>query len=353
MAAMNALAFVDLETTGATASNDRITEIGIVEVDADGSVREWQQLVNPGQPISSFIERLTGISNAMVAKAPSFAEVADEVRRRLQGRVFIAHNASFAHGFLQREFERLGIEFRPSVICTVKLSRALYPTFRQHGLDALIERHALAVSGRHRALADARLVHQFWQIIQQEHSQEDIEAALNRLNPTLRLPAGLDPASLEQLPERAGLCLFYDDPAAPRPFFIARASNIRRRVFNLFSDQRKGKQRAALEQTRHIDCLPCAGEIGSRLRERALRRAFGLDRPSTRPAPPWPFAGPAIIREGNDIHLIDAWRYLGTASDAREIEALLAAPPASFDADTCTLLNRHRALLQPLATNKP
>jgi len=353
MAAMNALAFVDLETTGATAASDRITEIGIVEVDADGSVREWQQLVNPGQPISSFIERLTGISNAMVAKAPSFAEVADEVRHRLQGRVFIAHNASFDHGFLQREFERLGMEFRPSVICTVKLSRALYPTFRQHGLDALIERHALPVSGRHRALADARLVHHFWQIVQREHSQEDIAAALNRLNPSPRLPPGLDPSSLERLPESPGLCLFYDDPAAARPFFIARASNIRRRVFNLFSDQRKGKQRTTLEQTRHIDYLTCAGEIGTRLRERALRRAFGLERPTLRLAPPWPFAGPAVIREGSELHLIDAWRYLGTACDAGEIEALLAAPPAGFDPDTFTLLNRHQALLQPLATQTP
>ena len=67
---MRPLAFVDLETTGSTASTDRITEIGIVEVDADGTVREWQQLVNPGIEIPPFIEQLTGISNQMVAKAP-------------------------------------------------------------------------------------------------------------------------------------------------------------------------------------------------------------------------------------------------------------------------------------------
>jgi DNA polymerase-3 subunit epsilon len=94
-----ALAFVDLETTGATATADRITEIGIVEVDADG-VREWSCLVNPGTPISGFIQNLTGISNAMVADAPPFEDVAEEVLARLEGRLFIAHNARFDYGFL-------------------------------------------------------------------------------------------------------------------------------------------------------------------------------------------------------------------------------------------------------------
>ena len=96
-----ALAFVDLETTGATATSDRITEIGIIEVDEDGSVREWQQLVNPGTRIPPFIEQLTGISNELVAAAPAFADVADETWRRLEGRLFIAHNARFDYGFLK------------------------------------------------------------------------------------------------------------------------------------------------------------------------------------------------------------------------------------------------------------
>ena len=122
---MRPLAFVDLETTGATATADRVTEIGIVEVDEDGSVREWQQLVNPGTRIPPFIEQLTGISNAMVADAPPFAAVADETLRRLEGRLFIAHNARFDYGFLKNEFKRLGITFRAPVLCTVKLSRTL------------------------------------------------------------------------------------------------------------------------------------------------------------------------------------------------------------------------------------
>ncbi|MGA1083561.1 MAG: PolC-type DNA polymerase III, partial [Burkholderiaceae bacterium] len=86
------LAFVDLETSGSTPTKDRITEIGIVTVDGE-QVERWSSLVNPHQTIPSFIENLTGISNDMVAQAPSFDELAPEVRRRLQGRVFVAHNA--------------------------------------------------------------------------------------------------------------------------------------------------------------------------------------------------------------------------------------------------------------------
>lgn len=181
---MNALAFVDLETTGATAATDRITEIGIIEVDPDGSVREWQQLLNPGVPISPFITQLTGISNRLVAHAPRFDEVAEAALERLQGRLFIAHNARFDYGFLKQEFARVGIVFEPSVLCTVKLSRALYPEHKRHGLDSLIERHGLVADARHRALADARMIHQFWQKIQVDRSNESLLDAVNRqLNP--------------------------------------------------------------------------------------------------------------------------------------------------------------------------
>ncbi len=175
---MRPLAFVDLETTGAAAATDRITEIGIIEVDPDGSVREWQQLVNPRTRITPFIEQLTGISNAMVAAAPPFEQVAEETLRRLEGRLFIAHNARFDYGFLSHEFKRLEISFYAPVLCTVKFSRALSPEHKKHNLDSLIERHGLQANGRHRALADAQLIHQFWQKIHVDRNSDEIEAAL-------------------------------------------------------------------------------------------------------------------------------------------------------------------------------
>lgn len=233
---MSALAFVDLETTGATAANDHITEVGIVEVDADGTVREWQHLVNPGVPISPFIQQLTGISNAMVATAPPFAEIADEVFARLRGRLFIAHNARFDYGFLKQEFARAGITFRATTLCTVKLSRDLYPEHKRHSLDALIERHQLRAAARHRALADAQLVHQFWQKLHVDRSQEQIAAALDLQQATPALPAALDPALLEELPEASGVYLLYGEHQGnpEQLLYVGHARDLRARILSHF-----------------------------------------------------------------------------------------------------------------------
>ena len=120
------IVFVDLETTGGSIVHDRITEVGIIEVGPAG-VSEWSTLVNPQTRIPPFIEKLTGISNAMVESAPTFAEVAEEVLGRLVGKLFVAHNARFDYGFLKNEFKRLGLSFRATVACSVKLSRRLFP----------------------------------------------------------------------------------------------------------------------------------------------------------------------------------------------------------------------------------
>ena len=122
-----AYAFVDLETTGCNPVYDRITEIAIVSV-RDGAVTErWQQLLDPGMSIPEAIQSLTGITNAMVAGQPAFEDVADEVQRRLDGVTFVAHNARFDHGFLRNALKRCNLTLRGPVLCTVKLSRRLFP----------------------------------------------------------------------------------------------------------------------------------------------------------------------------------------------------------------------------------
>ena len=138
-----AIAFVDLETTGTTSTGDRITEIGIVRV-ADGEfVDEWSTLVNPECSIPEEIRVLTGITNEMVRDAPTFSELRREVLERLEGHLFVAHNARFDYGFIKNEFRRVDIAFTADVLCTVRLSRRMYPEAVGHGLDALIARHGL------------------------------------------------------------------------------------------------------------------------------------------------------------------------------------------------------------------
>lgn len=106
--AQTTFAFLDIETTGGNSAHDRITEIGIRFWRGGETVGEWQTLLNPDTRISPFIEQLTGISNDMVAEAPSFAEIADILEEKLKDTIFVAHNARFDYGFIKSEFRRLG-----------------------------------------------------------------------------------------------------------------------------------------------------------------------------------------------------------------------------------------------------
>lgn len=174
------MVFVDLETTGGNAQTDRITEIGVVEVSRYG-VETWTSLVDPGREIPLFIQELTGISNDMVRGQPVFESLAPALAARLRERLFVAHNARFDYGFLQRSFERAGVAFEADMLCTVQLSRKPFPDAGRHGLSAIVERYALEPLGRHRALADADLVWQFWQVIHARHPVETIRHAVTSL----------------------------------------------------------------------------------------------------------------------------------------------------------------------------
>jgi len=191
------LAIVDVETTGAHPAWDRVTEIAVVEV-AHGEVRsEWSTLVNPGTRIPPAIQALTGITDDMVAGAPAFEDLAPGLYERLEGRVFVAHNARFDYGFLRHEFERAGLRFQARTLCTVKLSRRLYPDQARHNLDSLIERHHLQCSARHRALGDAQAVWQFLRVAAEERGSEAVAQAAGQLSRLPALPAHIERAAVE------------------------------------------------------------------------------------------------------------------------------------------------------------
>jgi DNA polymerase-3 subunit epsilon len=271
-----AIAFVDLETTGTRAAADRITEVGIVRVEArEGrvDVDEWSSLVDPGVPIPPAIQALTGITDAMVRAAPTFSSLADEVARRLDGCVFVAHNARFDFGFLKHEFGRLERPFRAKVLCTVKLSRRLFPVECTHSLDALIERHALGGDERHRALGDARALWRFVQAVYASVPQEGIEAAVRRILRIPSLPPQLAPDALEAIPESPGVYLFYGDN--PLPLYIGKSTNLRERVAAHFSSDWASETDSRLSaELRRIDVEPTAGELGALIREATLVKAL-------------------------------------------------------------------------------
>lgn len=150
-------AVVDVETTGGAAwSGHRIIEIAIVEVKGGRIVDEFETLVNPGRNVPVGVRVLTGIDDQMVAVAPYFDHVADQIYDRLRGRVFVAHNVTFDWSFVSQELVRaVGDAPRAPRLCTVRMARRLVPALRRRNLDELTRHFGLEVHARHRAHGDA------------------------------------------------------------------------------------------------------------------------------------------------------------------------------------------------------
>lgn len=146
---------LDVETTGGKAGTDRITEIGAVKVQSGEILDTFNTLINPERHIPSFISRLTGISNAMVADAPRFADIAEQLSAFLQGAVFVAHNAKFDYGFIRSEFARCELPFDMPQLCTVVNMRRYYPGLASYSLGKLCAELDIKLTNHHRALADA------------------------------------------------------------------------------------------------------------------------------------------------------------------------------------------------------
>lgn len=261
--------FLDLETTGATATYDRITEVGLIEVERGRFVREWSTLVNPGMSIPPGIQALTGITNDMVALAPRFEEIARELYEAIDGRVLIAHNARFDYGFLKNEFRRLGKTFTAPVLCTVKLSRKLFPQHPRHNLDSLMSRHGIHCDARHRALGDARVLWELAQQWRQDPGEEAVLAATEKLLKTTTVPAGLADNAFDHIPEGPGVYLFYGDKDIP--LYVGKSINLRTRVMSHFSgDHRVAKDMRIAAEVKRIDWIETAGELGALIEEARL-----------------------------------------------------------------------------------
>ncbi len=261
--------YLDLETTGATPLKDRITEIALVRFDNGVEVARWQTLVNPEQPIPPFIQQLTGIDNDMVANAPTFAEVSDKLLSFLEGSVLAAHNVRFDHGFIKSEFKRLNYTLRQKVICTVKLSRLLYPEHRSHGLDAIMQRHNITTVARHRAMGDVESVLAFLDSAKLELGDAAIINAAEQLMRGPILPTHLDAHLLDDMPETPGVYLFYGDHNLP--IYIGKSINIRARVLSHFSsDHASTKEMRIGQEIKHVEWLETAGDFSALLLESRL-----------------------------------------------------------------------------------
>ena len=267
MDAADSLVFVDLETTGGNPAFHRITEIGIVRVVGGEVAEEWSSLVNPQCEIPAYIQAFTGINNEMVADAPPFRDLAATVLEKLQGAVFVAHNARFDYSFLRSEFLKCGTHFSAEVLCTVKLSRRLFPQHTRHNLDAVMERHGLTCEARHRALGDAQVLRDLWFKLQRDMPAETLQAAATQAILSVpKLPDHLPPQLADELPDGPGAYRYFGEDDAL--LYVGRSHSLRSRILSQLAAERPtSRDRKLSDLTRRVDWVATAGDLGAMLLE--------------------------------------------------------------------------------------
>ena len=263
------LAIIDVETTGGTATFDRIIEVGILRVEKGKIVKSFESLINPQVPLSPFIENLTGISSFSLQSAPSFYEVKDEIREILNDAIFVAHNSRFDYAFIKNEFKRFEIDFRSKQLCTVKFSRHLFPKYKKHTLDDIINRFGIVCERRHRALDDAKAVWEFLQKVPEVVDEEKIQKAYFSILKKPSLPPHLLIGEIEKLPDTPGVYMFFGD--GELPLYIGKSVNIKDRVLSHFSnDTENSRELEITQQIKIIEFIKTAGELGALLLESEL-----------------------------------------------------------------------------------
>lgn len=259
--------FVDIETTGGSYRNSRVLEVAVIRYEHGEVTQEFSTLLNPETYIPTSITTLTGIAAGDVVDAPAFSDVADELMEVMDGAVFIAHNVRFDYSFLKHEFAMVGINFSPKLLCTVRLSRALYQQEKGHSLAKLIARYDIPVLARHRALDDARAMMYFTQLAFDQHGPALFNMAVARQLKTQYLPPNLDIEELNTIGNVPGVYIFKDD--ANQPLYIGKSISLKKRILSHFQDVSSREVKIS-QLVHHVETIPTGNELAALVLESKL-----------------------------------------------------------------------------------
>lgn len=253
-------AIVDIETTGAYASGNTITEISIQVFDGSVVIDRFETLVNPQRPIPYFIQSMTGITNEMVADAPVFEEIAGTVYEILKDKVFVAHNVNFDYSFLKHELAIGGFALTIPKLCTVRLSRKVFPGFMSYSLGSLCRALDISIQNRHRAGGDAEATIRLFEKLLANGAQDHIEKFLKKSSREQYLPLHLPKEQIEQLPRKPGVYYFRNQKG--KVIYVGKAKNLRSRVSSHFSHNGTSRQKQEfIRNVYNISYQVCGTEL--------------------------------------------------------------------------------------------
>jgi len=266
---------LDVETTGLSARNNRVIEIGIVKVKNLKIVDKYSTLINPGCDIPYFITQFTGIGNSDVESSPSFYDTAEEIEEFIGNSVISGHNLSFDEGFLRYEFIRNGYEPLSNLnVCTMKLSRKAFPELKSKSLASVSTHLRINNKNSHRALSDAETTAKVLiKLIKKLSKEKDIktlqqlikfESAVIPMNLSLKLSKDMYD-SLYSLPSSPGVYYFLNKKN--EVIYIGKAKSLKDRVRSYFSSTAAGKTKKIAKQAAIIKTEVTNSELTALLLE--------------------------------------------------------------------------------------
>lgn len=323
---------IDLETTGGDPNRCAITEIGAVKLRGGACLATFQTMINPGSAIPASITILTGITEAMVTKAPRIESVLASLLEFIGDAVIVGHNVRFDLGFIAQALIRdARAPLANQVIDTVTLARRLVrDEVTNCKLSTLARRFGLAHQPSHRALDDALATGDLLHVLLDRAGSLGVRG----LDDLCSLPtmAGHPQAAklrlTEHLPRAPGVYLFRD--SAGRVLYVGKATNLRSRVRSYFSTDERRKIGSLLAQTERIDHKRCASEFEAAVLE--VRLIHHCEPPFNVEANRWRSAVYVKLTDERRPRLCivretgaDAAQYLGPLSSRRVAQRVIDA----------------------------
>jgi len=259
-------AIIDIETTGGSATLEKITEIAVYLHDGEKVTGEYVSLVNPERNIPYFITNLTGISNEMVEDAPRFYEIARTIVELTEGRTFVAHNARFDYSFIRQEFKALGFNYKRTILDTVALSRKLLPGHKSYSLGNICKDLGIHINGRHRAAGDALATVKLFEIlIDKDREISGSVSPLLRNTRNSKLNPVLDTRKIDEIPEEPGIYYFYNEKGDL--IYIGKSRNLHQRVSTHLSNNTTSRSMEMRDLIANIDWEVTGSELIALLKE--------------------------------------------------------------------------------------
>ena len=254
-------AIVDIETTGGNAQYGGITEIAIILHDGKSIQGKYETLVNPQQNIPNYITALTGISNYMVADAPPFENIAENIYNLLNGRIFVAHNVNFDYSFIHQHLSQCGFQWQAKKLCTVRYARKVIPGKQSYSLGNITRELNIGISNRHRAGGDATAtVSLLEHLLQEDEGSIHLNELLKGRNAHGYLPMNVPEEQINELPYCPGVYYFHDKSG--KVVYVGKAKNIKFRVRSHFTNNNPSQRKQEfIRNIYSISYQPCVTEL--------------------------------------------------------------------------------------------